>query len=82
MRLMTPSLPQAFELRFIEVVLQDWLIIRMRTLLDNDASALTWREPAYVSEALLGNDYVKVVFCLVNVRTHGYDTGNTRWVSL
>ena len=81
-RLVTPSLFQALKFRLVKVIFQDRLIIGVRTLLDDDTGALTRRESAYISEALFGDNNVKVVLCLIDVRAHGHDAGNTSWVGL
>ena len=52
MRLVTHALSQTFELRAIEIVLQDRLIIWMRTFVDDDARSLARGEAADVGKAL------------------------------
>lgn len=47
-RLVAPSLLQAFVLGSVKVVLQDWLVVGMGALLDDEASTFAGREASDV----------------------------------
>lgn len=49
MRLVTPALPQALEFGAIEVVLEDWLVLGVRALLDDDSSTLLGTQTSNIS---------------------------------
>lgn len=80
MRLMAPTLAQTLKVRLVQIILQNRLIIRMNALLENNPRALPRAQTPHVREPLLRNDDVEVVFRLIHVRAHGYDTRDTRRV--
>lgn len=57
-RLVTPALAQALELRAVQVVRQDRLVVGVRALLDDLARALAGRHAGDVREADFGDDHV------------------------
>lgn len=82
MRLMAHALPQALELRAIQIVRKNRVVIGMRALLDNNAGALPRRQTAHVSKTLLGNDNVEIMLCLIDMRSERNDTADTGGIGL
>ena len=58
------------------VILKGWFEIRMSTIFDDDPGPLCWREAPEVSKALLGDQDLNIMFCMVNMGYHGYNAGN------
>ena len=79
---MTPALLQALEFGSVKVVLQDRLVVWVGALLDDDTSALLGTQATDVGETLFCDDNVEVVLCLINVRAHRDNAGDTCWVCL
>lgn len=52
MRLVAHALLQTLELRAVEIVCQDGIVIRVRAFLDNDTGALAGRETSDIGETL------------------------------
>lgn len=76
-RLVTHALLEQVELRPVEIVRQDGLVVGVRALLDDNASTLAGRQTTDIREPLLGDDHVEVVLGLVDVGGEGNDAGNT-----
>jgi hypothetical protein len=45
----------------LEIVAEQWLVVRMCTILDDEMSTLQWTLTTKVSYTLLCNDYVYIV---------------------
>jgi len=68
LRLVRNLATEAFRQSHLVVLGQDRLVIRMGALLDDNLGAVTRTEAAQVGQTLLGNNAVKVVLGMVNVR--------------
>ena len=58
------------------VVLKGGLEVRVGTVFDNDLGSLRWGETAQVSKPLLRDQYLHIVFCMIDVGYHWYNAGN------
>lgn len=75
MRLVAPTLPQTLKFSLVKVVLENRLVVRVGTLVNNDPGALTRRHTTDVGETLLGNDDVEIVLGLIDMGYLGDDAG-------
>lgn len=75
MRLMSPALPETLKFRFLKIILEDRLILRMRALVNDYAGAFSGRQAAHICESLFGDDDVEIVLRLVDVCAHRDDAG-------
>lgn len=66
----------------VVVFLQRILVVGVGTLLDDERSTLAWRESTEISEALLRNDDIKIVFSMINVGGEGDDARDSSGISL
>lgn len=66
----------------VKVVLQERLVVRVSALVNDDLSTVARAQATEVSETLLGDDDVEVVFGLVDVGGEGHDARDTGWVVL
>lgn len=82
MRLVSPSPSHTLKLCLREVILQNWLVFRMRALLNNHPRSLLRTQSSYVSKTLLRYDDIEIVFRLVDMRAHGHDTRKAMRVCL
>ena len=80
--LVTHALLQALELSTVQVIRQDWCVVRVRALLDNDTCTLTGTQATHISKTLLRNNHIEIVLGLVNVCSEGNDAGDTGGVCL
>ncbi|MPM32678.1 hypothetical protein SDC9_79243 [bioreactor metagenome] len=60
----------------VEVVLQHGAVVRVCALVDDDLGALAWREAAQIGQALFGDDDLRVVLGVIDVRAHGHDAAD------
>ena len=77
LRLMTSTSSKTLLGSNIKVVLKLGLIFGMSTFVDNHLSTFTGRQTTEIGQTLLGDKDVKIVFSLVNMRTHGDNARNT-----
>ena len=64
----------------VEVILQHRFVVGMRAFVDDDLGALFRRQAADVGYAALGDEYVDVVFGVVDMRAHRHDRGNVAFL--
>lgn len=81
-RLMAHTLLQTLKLGAVQVISKNRLVVRVCAVLDNDTSALSRRETTHISKALLCDNHVEIVLCLVDVCREGDDTRDTGGVGL
>ena len=60
----------------LEVLTQQWAINGVSSLLDDLLGALHWILETQIGYALIGNNDVDTVHCVVDVSTHGHDGRN------
>ena len=82
MRLVAPALSQALKLCLVEVVFENWYVVGVGALLDDDAGTLLGREATDIGETLLGDDDVEVMLGLIDMSAHGNNAGYTSWIGL
>ena len=82
MRLVAPTLLETLELCLVKVSLENWLVKRMCTGVDNDAGSLARTQTAHISQAVLRHDNVEVVLGLVDMGAHGDDAADAVRVCL
>ena len=58
------------------VVLKGWLEIRVGTIFNDDLCSLSWRETTKISQALLGNQHLNIVFRMIDMGDHWNNAGN------
>ncbi|MNF03344.1 hypothetical protein D3C80_2026400 [compost metagenome] len=56
-----------------KIVIQLIPVIRMRTIVDNQACTLTRRETAQIGEALFSDQNINIVLSMINMRHHRHD---------
>jgi hypothetical protein len=81
-RLVSGSLTETDLLSSVEVVQKHGLVVRVRTVLNDDTSTLARSKTTEVGVSLLGDVEVDIVLGLVNVGGHGNNARDTGGVSL
>ncbi len=80
--LVEPSALSALKLSLGKVILQQWAVLWVGTLGDDNTGTLLWRQATDISKTLLSNDNIQIVLSLVNVGGHWDNAGDSVWVDL
>lgn len=81
-RLMAHTLAQALELRTIQVISENGVVIRVRALLNNNTGTLTRRQTTDIGKTLLSNDNIEIMLGLIDVGSERNDTADTGGIGL
>ncbi len=82
MRLVACTALQTLKECTVIVFLERILVVGVGTFLDDERSTFAWRESTEISETLLRNDDIKIVFGVINVGGEGDDARDSGGISL